>query len=210
MLNEGRVGPGRYGDGGNAIARLGSLGESVISSIGGQHYEHLVRGNLFLYHVPAQALVIAGNGVPTLVNPFGSGKLFVPLLLRLGFVSGTAVIGSVLVAETLNVSAIATGAGSPVLTAILVASKNAMRGAGPGSLLWSPTTNTFTAAPTVIAASGINIAPADPVGGFVAESKFDGTLAFAPGTAMSVVYSVTSSVALFQATLVGLELPLAV
>ncbi len=74
---------------------------------------------------------------------------------------------------------------------------------------WSPTTNTFTAAPTVISPTSINLGAADPTNsGNPHVDKFDGALGFMPGTSMSIVYSVTTSTALFQVTIVGLELPL--
>lgn len=175
----------------------------------GIYADEMLRGTLFAYHVPAQALLLAATtgGHPTLINPIGSGKVFIPVALELGFVSGTTVIGSVLIAETLNVGGgPATGAAIP--TATLVTGKSARRGGGGNStLMWSPTTNTFTAAPAVIAASGLNLGAAAPTGTGTYEAKFDGRLAFDPGTAMSLVYSVTTSTALFQITLFGIEKP---
>lgn len=178
-------------------------------SVYGRFADQNLRGNSFLYHVPAQALLLSATtgGHPTLFNPSGSGKTFIPIALRACFVSGTTVIGSVLLAETLNAGSAAATA-SPILTATLVAAKSARRGAGLTSVMqWSPTTNTFTAAPTVIAASGLNFGAAAPTGTGVYEARFDGALAFDPGTALSIVYSVTTSTALFQITLFGLEVP---
>lgn len=75
-------------------------------------------------------------------------------------------------------------------------------------VIWSPTTNTFTAAPTVDFATGINLGAAAPTGSGAYEAKFDGSIAYYPGTALSLVYSVTTSTALFHITLFGLEIPL--
>ena len=199
---------GRLRNGDTAVASLGDRREMLTNMMLGQHYEQVMRGNVYIYHIASQALVIAGGGVPTVINQQGSGVNFVPLSLAVCFTSGTTTIGSVLIASTLKVSAVATGAGSPVLTATQVAPANALIGSGNvPKTLWSPTTNTFTAAPTVIAASGINLAPADPVGGFVGKVNFDGSLVFAPGSAMSIVYSVTTSTALFHVTIIGMEVP---
>ena len=201
---------GRLRSGDTAVAALGNQKELLTNTMLGQHYEQAKEGNVYVYWIASQAIVLTatGGGCPTIINQHGSGVNFVPLSLRLSWTSGTTTIGSVLIAATTKVSAVATGAGSPILTATQVAPVNALVGSGKvGKTLWSPTTNTFTAAPTVLMAAGINIAPADPVGGFMAETKFDGSVVFAPGSAMSVVYSVTTSTALFHITIIGMEVP---
>lgn len=210
MLAEGMVGPIRHGDGVQAKFRAGNQGEMITGEMSGKHFEQTLRGNMCIYHIASQALVLSATtgGHPTVINPMGSGVLFVPVALRICFTSGTTVIGSVLLGETLNVAGIIGGTGSTILTATLVDSKNALRGRGKGKCLWSPTTNTFTAAPTIVAATGLNLGAAAPTGTGTYETKFDGTLAFEPGTAVSITYSVTTSTALFHITLWGLELPL--
>ncbi len=175
----------------------------------GRYTEPMIRGQLFLYHVPAQAFLLSATTglVPTVINPVGSGKVFVPVAIRLSFVSGTTVIGSVLIAETLNVQGGA-ATGAPILTATLVTPKQSRRGfVGSSAMQWSPTTNTFTAAPTIIAASGLDLGAAAPTGTGVYEVLLDGALGFEPGSAMSLTYSVTTSTALFQTTIFGIELP---
>jgi hypothetical protein len=176
-------------------------------------YDQIAQGNGFIYHAPAAALLLTGTGggFPTVINPLGSGKNFVPIKMRIGYLSGTTVIGGVLLAKTTGVgSQAATGAAIP--TATLVAAQNALIGGAPGKqsvMQWSPTTNTFTSAPTVIAATGINPGASSPTSGSgLYETSFDGSLAWAPGTAMSVVYSVTTSTALFFVTIFGLEIPI--
>jgi hypothetical protein len=59
-----------------------------------------------------------------------------------------------------------------------------------------------------VLATGINLGAAAPTGSGAYECKFDGSIAFYPGTAMSVCYTVTTSTALFQISLLGLEIPL--
>ncbi len=176
----------------------------------GKYAEYMLKGNLFVYHVPAQALLLSATtgGHPTLINPTGSGRVFVPVALRLCFVSGTTVIGSVLLAETLNAGGGAATGAAIVTATLAAAARTARRGfAGNSNMQWSPTTNTFTAAPTVIAATGMNLGAASPTGTGEYSVNFDGTLGFEPGTAVSIVYSVTTSTALFQVTMWGIELP---
>lgn len=186
------------------------MSSASVSQFNPQLYELAKNGDVFLYYVPSQALLISATTgeCPTLINPTGSGKNFVPLSLRISFTSGTTVIGAVLIAETLNVGG-GPATGAPIVSATLVGAKSAYRGGGKASaMLWSPTTNEFTAAPTVIAAAGLNLGAAAPTGTGSYETNFDGSLIFGPGTAMSIVYSVTTSTALFHVTLVGAEIPI--
>lgn len=189
------------------------MGASLISQLDPAFLAHVRRGNGFLYHVPAQALLLtAATGlVPTVLNPSDSGKDFIPLLIKASFVSGTTVIGSALIAETASVGG-GPATGAPVLSGTTVAAKNAYRGGGSAKgskMQWYPTTIVFTAAPTVISATGLNFGAADPTNsGDAHVDRLDGSLMFAPGMAMSLVYSVTSSVALYQFTIFGLELPI--
>lgn len=181
---------------------------SVTRQMFGPYYEQVAQGNGFIYHNASIALLLSATtgGHPTLINPKGSNKDFVPLALRIGFISGTTVIGSVLLAVTNNVIGI--GTGQPVLTATLVAPVNAYVGYGKvSSMQWSPTTNTFTAAPTVLCSTGLNLGAAAPTGTGTYEAKFDGLPVIAPGNALSIVYSVTTSTALFQVSLFGVEVP---
>lgn len=208
----GQAGPQTIATGAQAPPRLGNQGELVTSEMSGKHFEQLIRGNLFLYHNASIALLLSATtgGHPTVINPVGSGVVFVPLAIKLGYISGTTVISSILIAETLNVGGGAATA-APILTATLVAAKNAYRGgnsAKVSSVQWSPATNTFTAAPTVIYAPGINLGAAAPTGTGTYEAKLDGTLAFYPGTAMSLVCSVTTTTALFQVSIIGAEIPI--
>ncbi len=204
-----QVGPQRLSDGDRKPGRIGNQGE-LVSNINGPHFEQALRGNLFMYQTVGQAILLSATtgAHATVWNPTGSGKLFVPVALRVSFLSGTTTIGSVLIAETLNAGS-QIGTASPIPTATFAAVIGARRGvAATSAMLWSPAVNTFTAAPTVIAATGINMGAAAPTAGTgLYETKFDGALAFEPGTAMSVVYSVATSTALWFTTIWGLEIP---
>lgn len=202
-----RAGAQRVGSGVETTPRCDDFGALIAA---GQRRQDLLDGNLFIYHVASQALILTattGNS-PTVFNPLGSGVVFIPIALKISWISGTTVIGSVVICETLNAGSSQATAGA-ILTFTKVAAENALRGSGKSSrVFWSPSVSTYTAAPTARYATGINLAPADPVSGFNAFCEFNDHLAYMPGTAMSVCYSVTTSTALFQITLIGAELPL--
>ncbi len=185
---------------------------SLVAALNPQHYEQTAnKGQVFFYTTAAKALLLpeATGNIPTVINPPNSGVDFVPLQIRATFVSGTCVIGGVLIARTLNATAAATGAAIP--TATLVAPVNAYIGgnaAKGSSCLWAPNINTFTAIPTVLAASSISFGAAEPTAsGGPRIDNLDGSLVFGPGTAMSLCYSVTTTTALFIWTIVGIEIP---
>lgn len=190
---------------------LDNYGATVGHDANGQFYERNRRGRLFVYHVTTGAALLlsatTGN-VPTVHNPAGSGYNFVPLAARISFLSGTTTIGSLLIAQTLNAGS-QPATGSAILTGTNVAPTSAFVGSGAVSAMkWYPAVNTFTAAPTVIAAAGLNLGAAAPTGTGTYETKLDGSLVFAPGTAMSLTYSVTTSTSLWFTTIWGLEIPI--
>lgn len=190
----------------------GFRNEMVTNTMNGDQFENARLGRAFVYTIASQALLLSATtgGHPTIINPIGSGVIFVPCFLNVSFISGTTVIGAVVLATTLNVGGGAATA-APIATATLVAKKSAAFG-GPGSVtggcLWSPTTNTFTAAPVVDIATGINLGAAAPTGSGSYAFGGNGLPAYYPGTAMSVCYTVTTSTALFAITVVGLEIPI--
>ncbi len=203
-----QVGPQSAGNGAQIVPRISKAGSTVTAETNGKHFEETLNGNAFVYHIASQALLLSATtgGHPTVINPAGSGVIFVPTALRISFISGTTVIGAVILAETLNA---VVGTGATIPTATLVAAKSALRGSGAvARCSWSPTTNTFTVAPTSVCATGINLGAAAPTGSGSYEAKFDGSIAFYPGTACSVCYTVTTSTALFQISLFGVECPL--
>jgi hypothetical protein len=195
--------------------RTGNQGELVAGEMTGKHFEQTLRGRVFTYTVTGQALLLAATtgGHPTLINPGGNAFIFIPLSLTLSYVSGTTVIGSVVIGDTLNVAGgggVATG--SSILTATKVAPVNTYRGNVKNyasNMIWSPTTNTFTAAPTINEGTSINLGAADPTNsGNPHVHYFNGASIYGPGSAMSICYSVATSTALFTITLKGIEMPL--
>lgn len=204
----GQVGPGSVGIGTQAPPRLSKQLELVTHEASGQYFEQALNGQSYIYGIASQALLLSATtgNVPTVWNPAGSGVIFVPTKLTITYISGTLVVGGVVIATTLNAGS-AIGTAAPIVTFTQVTPKPAIRGTGFGSrCLFAPSTCTFTAAPVVEYATNINYNTTALV---LANGThdFNGTLAYYPGTAMSICYTVTTSTALFAITLCGLEIP---
>jgi hypothetical protein len=187
------------------VTQRGSFGgEAVVSMANGKYVEAWRSGQAFLYTTPAQALLVAATtgGHPTLWNPLGSGKVAYVGSMAISWLSGTNTAGSILAAVTSNTGG-AIGTAAPIVTFTQVAQ---IGNPGFGSAMrWSPTTNTFTAAPTVVANTGFNLAATQPTG--ILQQDFDGAIAIYPGQALSLVYSVATSTALLYATILVIEEP---
>lgn len=144
----------------------------------------------------------AGGGHPTLINWASSGVNVYLRTLRLGYKSGNNAPGNFIWAITENVGD-AAATGSPIATATIVAKKPARRGSGStgsAKVQWSPTTNTFTAAPTADAATGLSLftgVAATATAPFELEIEDIG-IVLAPGNAISLCYSTTTTTALFN------------
>lgn len=191
-------------------ARGGNLGQGMVDNLLPRYAEQLMRGQVFVYHVASQALLLAATtgGHPTIFNPLGSGVNWIPLRLEISFISGTTTISGLVWRKTLNAGAQAATA-APILTATLVTPDNGMMGmSGSPKVLWSPTTNTFTAAPAAFMSAGINLGAAAPTAGTIVSSVYNGEWGVAPGNAVSLCATVTTTTALFQITIVGMEVPI--
>ena len=150
------------------------------------------------------ALIVpaAAGGHPTLINPRGSGVVAAVRRLTLSWVSGANAPGAVEWALTNPAGAqAATGASSPILTATAVALTNAVTG-GPvkTKLIWSPTTNTFTAAPVFHRPAGISLftgISTTAVAPFTLDMRYDDFFV-GDDTAISLCFQTTTTTALFQ------------
>lgn len=144
----------------------------------------------------------AGGGHPTLINWASSGVNVYLRTLRLGYKSGNNAPGNFIWAITENVGD-AAATGSPIATATVVAKKPALRGSGStgsAKVQWSPTTNTFTAAPTADAATGLSlftgVAATATTPFQLADLQPD--ILITPGTALSLCYNAATTTALFD------------
>jgi hypothetical protein len=210
MRVEFRVGSQNYPDGVEVPGRQGTGGDLIKSDLNAKYYEQVNRGNMFIYNVTTAAALLlpAITGLhPTIWNPTGSGKIFVPVALRLCFVAGATVIGSVVFAWTGNTGA-QIAATAPIVAWTDGVSRNANLGSGKASVMrWSAgVTTTFLAAPLTVAASGINFGALAPTVQSTYELLLDGSLIIPPGNAISICYSVGTSTSTWITTLWGMEL----
>ena len=191
---------------GQAGPVIGSDRELLTTVIHGKHYYANKRGRLFIAASATGgiAIIVAATtgGHPTLWNPQGSERDISIKKLRLGYVSGANAPGSLAwnITERAG-SAAATAA--PIPTATLVDVESAYGGETPSNkALWSPTTNTFTAAPVYWRPTALSLftgVAATAVAPFVwGEDYEDDDLMFGPGVAVSLVAQQATTTALFR------------
>lgn len=210
----GLVGTQTKSDGTEGYVRLSKGGQLITSDLHGKYYEQTARGNVYLGRSASTGIAIivpaTGGGHPTLWNPLGSGVNLSLICLELSYVSGNHAPGAFEWAYTANAGA-AAATGSPIATATLVASTPMLVGSGNvGAGLWSPTTNTFTVAPTFFRPIGIGLhtgVAATAINPSRIREYYDGDLVLAPGTALSLCYQTTTTTALFQVGVVWEEVP---
>lgn len=137
---------------------------------------------------------------PTLWNPSDSGRLLSIVRLELSYVSGNNAPTALEWAATLATGpSVATGA--PILTLTRVAPVGVVGGPVDNKGVWSPTVNTFTAAPVFLRPTGLSLftgVAATAVAPFVLRADYDGDLVLAPGVAISLCSQATTTTALFQ------------
>ena len=206
---QGQVGQTLNGPGSTPPVRLSKFGETVTHEASGQYFEQALNGQSYIYMIASQALLLSATSgnVPTVWNPAGSNVIFVPTKLTITYISGTLAVGGVVIGTTLNAGA-AIGTAAPIVTFTQVTPKPSIRGTGFGAkCLFAPSTCTFTAAPVIEYATNINY---NTTALCLANGThdFNGTLAYYPGTAMSICYTVSSSSAVFAISLSGLEIPI--
>lgn len=150
------------------------------------------------------ALIVPATtgGHPTLWNPSGSGVNVHVRLLELSYVSGNNAPTALEWASTLNAGA-AVGTGAPIATATLVAPNPSVLGSGSDNLAkWSPTTNTFTAAPVFLRPTGLALftgVAATAVAPFSLRAAYEqGDFVLGPGTAVSLCSQAATTTAVFQ------------
>lgn len=197
---------GPFGDGlnGRDADRTGSDGAKVVTGLHGTYYEQNARGRVYT-GVSASggiALIVpaTGGGHPTLWNPADSGRNLSIVRLELSWVSGNNAPGAVEWAYVLATgSSVATG--SPIATATTVSPVGMVGGLVDNKGRWSPTTNTFTAAPVFLRPAGISLFTGigtTAVAPFVLRADYDGDFVIAPSNAVCLCFQTTTTTALFQ------------
>ena len=153
----------------------------------------------------------SGGGHPTLWNPAGSGRIMEVLSLSVAYVSGNNAPGSLAWNFVTKTGAqAATGISNPILTAVPVAVQSAMIGGELDSkLVFSPTTNTFTAAPVYgrpISMSLFTGIAGTAVAPWQLQEKYDiDKLLIAPGTAICLVNVASTTTSLLRYTVMVQE-----
>lgn len=149
------------------------------------------------------ALIVPATtgGHPTLWNPEGSGVNVHVRALDLSYVSGNNAPTAIEWAAVTNAGS-SIGTGAPIVTATLVAPTGVLGEGADNEARWSPTTNTFGAAPSFLRPTGISLftgVAATAVAPFVSQVKYDqGDFVIAPGNAVCLCTQAATTTALFQ------------
>lgn len=159
------------------------------------------------------ALIVAATtgGHPTLWNPQGSGVNVAVRRLELSYVSGNNAPTAISWAHVLNAGTThATGA--PIATATIVAPLTTLMSGPSNKAKWSPTTNTFTAAPAYLRPSGISLftgVAATAVAPFVLVATYENDeFLLGPGSAICLCTQAATTTALFQVAVTWEEIDL--
>lgn len=149
------------------------------------------------------ALIVPATtgGHPTLWNPANSGVHAHVRRLALSWVSGNNAPGALEWAAVENAGS-THGTGSPIATATLVAAVQRLGEGSSAKCKWSPTTNTFTAAPVFTRSAGISLftgisTTAVAPFGLIANYDQD-DFVLAPGSAICICTQAATTTALFQ------------
>lgn len=208
MQIQSTVGPTIASDQATPWVRGGRDGATVVTELHGKYYEQASRGKAFFGTSASAGIAIilpaTGGGHPTLFNPLGSNVNVNIIALELSYVSGNNAPGAIEWAQTANAGS-AAATGSPIATFTQVASTPCLIGStAKAQALWSPTTNTFTSAPTFVRPTGLSLftgVAATAVAPFTLRAYYDGDLGLAPGTALSLCCQTTTTTALFQVSI---------
>lgn len=216
MEIKGRVGfSGPMNDGEIVFGgRYNWLGAQLVSGLGGDFFEHLLRGEMFIYSTAATGIAgaVAGtSSAPMIWNPSDSGKMFIPLRCLYGAVSGTVIVAHIAFGIKTNCGA-QIGTAAPIVSLTEVAPVNALIGSAKTSKMrFAPATCSLTGAPTYLGNNGMSAGGAMAAGPLF-ETSIDltqGVLAFPPGTAFFPYISNAALALVASVTVVGLEVPYA-
>ena len=142
-----------------------------------------------------------GGGHPTLWNPTDSGVNVHVRRLELSYVSGNNAPCALEWAAVTNTGA-AVATGAPIATATLVAPVSILGQGVNNKARWSPTTNTFTAAPAFLRPTGISLftgVAATAVAPFTLIAQYEqDDFVLGPGSAVCLCNQTTTTTAVFQ------------
>lgn len=180
------------------------MAENTYQPLHGTYY-HAARANRIYTGVsPSTGAVIIlpaiGGDHPSLWNPAGSGRNLSIVRLELSWVSGDNAPTALEWASVAQAgSAAATGA--PVVDYTIVAPVGVVGGSLDNVGRWSPTTNSYVAAPIFLRPSGLSLftgISTTAVAPFTMRAKYDGDFVIAPGTVICLCTQTTTTTAAFQ------------
>lgn len=206
-----RVGFAAAPDGLDLRLRSGWFADLIKSDLNPRWFEWASRGFLFHYStaVGGIAMAAAGNNQPTLWNPTGSGKLFVPLRVLLGYVSTTSAAFHFAWNQLSNAGSQAATA-SPILTWTDLTPQNGLIGFGKKPAIRFSVACTFTTAPSYLGPTGLSTVAMTAAGTnppFPMGWDEDGSIVVPPGSAIQL--SASGAMLMTNAIrIIGLELPL--
>lgn len=179
MKIEGVVGPAQLADGTDSEPRLGRSGEQIVTELHGKYFEQAWRGNLYHASIPLAGVALVASGVTAgfaLYNPIGSGKLMSLIEVRLGLVSGTLVVGTIMHGVNTNPTAVAVTGVTP-LTPV-----SGLIGASGNPVGKAFATATLPVAPTPLRPLAIKYPSAAASAPAVVSDLIDGQIVLSPGT----------------------------
>lgn len=156
------------------------------------------------------ALLAPADDLPTIVNWADSAVNVAIRSLRLGYKSGNNAPGNVIWAQTPDVGS---GIGGAITTLTAVNKVPCLYGSGDtgsAKVQWAPATINFAGTPTYLAPTGISLftgVAATAVAPYVLEVKYNGEFIIAPGNALTLAFSTTTTTALFNIDIVIEEIP---
>jgi hypothetical protein len=148
---------------------------------------------------------------PTLWNPQGSGVNVAIRRLELSWVSGNNAPGAIEWAFVENTGATA-ATGGVIATATIVAPLTTLGSGASNKAKWSPTTNTYTAAPAYLRPAGISLFTGigtTAVAPFVLRVDYDSDdFVLGPSSAVCLCTQAATTTALFQVAVTWEEISL--
>lgn len=180
------------------------MSDTTLTQLHGKYY-HAAKSDRIYTGVSASggiALIVpaATGNHPSLWNPSDSDRNLSIVRLELSWVSGNNAPGAL---EWASVATAGTniGTGAPVVTYTKVAPVGIVGGALDNKGRWSPTTNSYVAAPTFLRPTGLSLftgVGATAVAPFQMTVDYDGDFVIAPGTVICLCTQAATTTALFQ------------
>lgn len=207
------ISPESYGDGTIGQARETTEAAAVSGEYCGKYYELCARGNLFIYETAVAGIAlttVAATNQFTVWNPAGSGKNFIPLVVRIGFVSGAAIIAGFIGYYRYPYAGANIGLPFSVFTDIAITPAYIGGPTRQVSSMRFSTTNTLPAAPTFQRTSNFSLLQGRQATAwwpFKMIEDLGGAIVVPPGTTFTIAGN-AAIIPTVSICVIGAELPL--